>query len=138
MKTLAHPPGRLLLGLGCLQLFIGIGAVAGGVGLVSAPDGSALGLPLELLEHSPFPDYFIPGLVLLIVNGLGSLAGGIITLRRSRMAAEVAIALGTFLVLWIVVQIAIIRSVHWLHVLYFIIGLIETWLGLRLRRVAAG
>ena len=75
MESPAHSPRRLLLGLGCLQIFIGIGAVAGGFGLVSAPDGSALGLPLELLEHSPFRDYFIPGLVLLVVNARAILPG---------------------------------------------------------------
>ncbi len=138
MESPAHPPTRLLLGLGCLQLFIGIGAVAGGFGLVSAPNGSALGIPLELLEHSPFQDYFIPGLVLLVVNGLGNLAGGILTLRRSRTAGEVAIALGTFLVLWIVLQVAFFRTVSWLHVVYFVIGVIEAGLGLRLRRAIAG
>jgi len=39
---------RLAIGLGALQVFIGIGGVAGGVGLVSEPSGANLGLAVEL------------------------------------------------------------------------------------------
>ena len=72
------------LGLGILQIFIGLGAVAGGVGLISG----GLKFPLEWLRRSPFTDYLIPGLVLLTVNGIGSLAGGVASntaLRQSMM-----------------------------------------------------
>lgn len=135
MEPLPHTPKWLRYSLGFLQLFIGIGAVAGGIGLVSAPDGSSLRLPLETLERTPFRDYLIPGLVLLVVNGLGSLTGGILTLRRFRLAGKIAIILGIFLMLWIMSQVAWFLSIYWLHVIFFILGAVETWLGLRLRRV---
>ena len=38
----------LAFGLGAFQVFIGLGGVAGGVGLVSEPSGANLGLPLQL------------------------------------------------------------------------------------------
>lgn len=69
MNTSEKERKRLAKALGILQLFIGLGAVAGGLGLVLESDGSNLGMPLSMLEHSPFSDFLIPGLVLLIVNG---------------------------------------------------------------------
>ncbi len=138
MDLYNNPPKWLRYGLGFLQLFISIGAVAGGIALISTPDGSALGLPPELLEQLPFRDYFIPGLVLLIVNGLGSLIGGILTLRRYQLAGEIAIALGIFLVLWIMSQVVWFQAIFWLHVVYFIIGAVEVWLGLRFRKEIIG
>ena len=69
MDTSGKEGKRLSKALGILQLFIGLGAVAGGLGLVLEPDGSNLGMPLSMLEHSPFSDFLIPGLVLLLVNG---------------------------------------------------------------------
>ncbi|MEZ4621512.1 MAG: hypothetical protein R2867_39255 [Caldilineaceae bacterium] len=59
-------------GLGILQVFIGIGAVAGGLGLALDPSGASLGTPLELLEETPFTTFLIPGIVLFTVNGLGT------------------------------------------------------------------
>ena len=78
-------------GLGALQAFIGLGAVGGGLGLILKPSGAILGLPLELLESSPFSTYLVPGIVLLAVNGLGSLAGAAATFARYRHAGEIAV-----------------------------------------------
>jgi len=33
-----------------------------------------------------------------------------------------------------VIQIVIIRSFHWMHVLYFILGVVELWIGLYIRQ----
>ena len=121
---------RIILGLGILQLLIGLGAVAGGVGLISG----GLKFPLEWLSRSPFTSYLIPGIVLLTVNGIGSLVGGIASLKRYRYAGEIAIVLGVFLALWIVIQVYWVGGVHWLHILYFALGLLELMLGLLLRK----
>lgn len=43
--------------------------------LVRDPSGSALRLPASLLEGSPFPNFLIPGMFLLAVNGIGSMIG---------------------------------------------------------------
>ena len=51
---------KVYIGLGALQAFIGLGALGGGFMLVRDPSGSALGVPLSLLEGTPFPDFFNP------------------------------------------------------------------------------
>ena len=125
---------NLYTGLGVLQAFIGLGALGGGIMLVIDPSGSALGVPLSFLEGSPFPDYLIPGIFLLVVNGVGSLIGAGYSFSRKRYAQEIAIVLGSILVAWIVIQVIIIRSFSWLHVLYFILGVLELGIGLYIWR----
>jgi len=120
--------------LGSLQLFIGLGAVGGGLGLVLEPGGANLGMSPEMLNHSPFPDFLIPGIVLLIVNGLGSIAGSYFSFKLSQYAAGIALALGAFLVAWIVIQVYWIHAFHWLHALYLILGIIEFSSGWLLRK----
>jgi hypothetical protein len=127
--------GRLLaIGLGALQVFIGIGGVAGGFGLVTERSGANLGLQADLLSNSPFSDYLIPGLVLLIINGVGSLAGGVFSFLRYRYAGLFAIALGAFLMVWIVAQVWWIGLTIWLQPLFFGLGVVELVLGLELQR----
>lgn len=121
--------------LGLLQLFIGVGGVAGGLILSLFPDGSGMGMTTAALVNTPFANFLIPGLVLLAVNGLGNLIGGAATLRRYRYAGEMALALGLFLMLWIIIQVGMIGLNHWLQPLYFILGLAELWLGWQLRRL---
>lgn len=125
---------KLYIGLGTIQAFIGLGALGGGFMLVRDPSGSALELPMSLLEGSPFPDFLIPGMFLLAVNGVGSMIGAGLSFTRRRYAQEIAIVLGAILVAWIVIQVVIISSFHWLHVLYFILGVVELGIGLYIRR----
>jgi len=122
------------IGLGALQAFIGLGALGGGFMLVRDPSGSALGLPMSFLEGSLFPDFLVPGMFLLAVNGVGSMIGAGLSFTRRRYALEIAIVLGVILVAWIVIQVVIISSFHWLQVLYFILGVVEIGIGLHIRR----
>ncbi len=133
IPTMTKNPSILLA---VLQAFIGIGAVAGGLGLALDPSGESLGMPLELLEETPFATFLIPGIVLFAVNGLGSLTGAIASFVRHRYAGHVAIALGAFLVAWILVQVYWFAGFHWLHWLYLGLGIVELALGWSVRRRA--
>lgn len=124
----------LAFGLGALQVFIGLGGVAGGFGLATEPSGANLGLNVDLLSKSPFSDYLIPGLVLLAVNGVGSLAGGVLSILRYRYSGEIAAALGAFLMIWITAQVFWIGLTIWLQPLFFGLGVVELALGLLQRR----
>jgi hypothetical protein len=124
----------LAFGLGALQVFIGIGGVAGGFGLVTEPSGANLEFHMDLLSKSPFTDYLIPGIVLLVVIGVGSLAGGVLSFCRYRHAGLCAGALGAFLMIWIAVQVWWIGLTIWLQPLFFGLGVAELVLGLLLFR----
>lgn len=48
-----------------LHLFVGIGAVSGGLAAITNPT-EPLGASVELLKNSPFKDYLIPGIILFM------------------------------------------------------------------------
>jgi hypothetical protein len=119
-----------VIALGVLQVFIGIGAIPAGIGMIADPSGAGLGMSSDWLAGSPFPNFLIPGIVLLAVNGLGSLTGALLSFRRSQYAGLGAIGLGIFLIVWIVIQVLVVGPpIHWLQPLYFVIGIIELALG---------
>jgi hypothetical protein len=64
-----------------LLVLLAINAFYGGISLMLAPDGSLLKMQPGWLEHSPFNSYFIPGLLLLLMNGVFPLVAvyGLIT-----------------------------------------------------------
>lgn len=118
------------IALGVLQAFIGLGAVPSGLLLMLDSTGGGMGFSLDLLEGTPFQSYFIPGLFLMSVNGIGNLAGGVLNFIRYRFAGEISIGLGILLMGWIVIQVGLIGFVHWMQPMYFVLGLIEATLGL--------
>ena len=91
--------------LGLLQLFIAIGGIASGVGLVLDPSGADMGLNTEVLTHSPFEDYLAPGLTLFFIIGIGNIIGSAASFLRYRYSGELMVFLGGFLALWIILQV---------------------------------
>ena len=53
-----------------LLLLVSINALAAGGAMISRPDGSALQLQEEWLSRTPFPNYFLLGLILFLFNGV--------------------------------------------------------------------
>jgi hypothetical protein len=138
MKIAVQPrPFSLRFLLGCLA-FLGVSAVFGGVVLVLDPTGGLMHMPLALLEFSPFRDFLIPGLILGIVFGIGSLAtflalwfrpawsfGAALThFTGEHWSWSAAFAVGLGQVIWIVTQMLMVRGVSWLHLVFGVLGLL--------------
>ena len=121
----------LTYSLGVFQAFIGITAIAGGFRLVSNPNGTS-DIPIEWLNNSPFTSYLIPGLVLLVVIGFGNVLASIVSFLKMRCAGGIAIILGTFLILFMTIEVWFVGLRNFLQPLYFILGAIVLVLGLKL------
>jgi hypothetical protein len=121
----------LVYSSGAIQAFIGLTAIAGGFRLVSNPSGT-LDVPLEWLSNSPFTNYFIPGLVLLIVIGFGNVLAVMATVLRNRYAGSIAAVLSIFLILYMTIEVRFVGLRNFLQPLYFILGVIGLILGLKL------
>lgn len=107
---------RLLL---FTELFVFISAVAGAVGLI----GGGINIPLSLIEGSVFSSYLIPGLILGFIIGGTSLLALIAVWKKNRFAADLSAIAGFGLVIWIFVEMYVIRASHWSHALYFACGM---------------
>jgi hypothetical protein len=112
--------------------FVGITALPSGLLMMAFPDGALFGMPLTMLEFSPFETFFWPGALLFTFLGLLPLsavwllramrtpgwAGAPERASPRRAAWLAAGASGVATVVWIVTQIVMIRGFHVLHVVY--------------------
>lgn len=105
-------PGKLARNvLGVLLLLVTINAFAGGFyGMAGAK-----GVPAEWLKGSLFHNYFIPSLILFICVGGSALAAAIAVFRRHRLARKATFICGIIILLWLLVQVAIIGYVSWMQ-----------------------
>ena len=113
-----------------IQLLVMVNAFGGGLyGLMGAK-----AIPSSWLDGSPFHSFFVPSLFLFVVIGGGMLVATVVWLRKSRLAPWVSLGMGGLLMLWIVVQVAIIGFVSPLQPISFIAGAaIATLAGVLLR-----
>jgi hypothetical protein len=90
-----------------IELFVGLWAVIGGVGLMTGAIPFLL-MPVEYLQGTPFSDYTIPGLLLLFVVG-GSFLFAAATILTGREVGVLASALAGLIVIGFeAVEVAII------------------------------
>ena len=92
----------------------------------------AEGVPVELLEGSPFRSYVVPSLILFFVVGGSFLFAAIAVVSRSRIARVSALGAGAVVLVWIVVQVSVIGYVSWMQPATALGGLLILLLSLRL------
>jgi hypothetical protein len=112
---------RLLL---VLQGFVGIGALAGGLAAITNPN-APMGVTTEALKNSPFSNFLIPGIILFTIIGIGNIISAITLWYDFRFQCYISCVFSWALVIWIIVQCIMLQEIVYLHVIFFIIGLVE-------------
>ena len=116
-------------------LFIGIGAVAGGLSMIIDPSGKALGMDAMLPFFTALPfadvlfkDFLFPGFALLIVNGITNLTAAILLFRKKKPGVILGGVFGVTLMLWICIQFYMFPF-NFMSTAYFIFGLCQAVTG---------
>jgi hypothetical protein len=103
-------------------LVTGVFAVPVGILFLQDPTGGAIGLPEGWIEDTPFGSYLLPGLYLLLVNGIGMLVlAGLIVIRHWSAPWLTAI-LGVGLIIWITVQLLVMPETMALQWIFMATG----------------
>ena len=116
-------------------LFIGVGAVAGGLSMILDPSGKTLRMDgmLPYFQVLPFAktlfqDFLFSGFALLIVNGLTNLTAAVLLLKRKRLGVILGGVFGVTLMLWICIQFYMFE-LNFMSTAYFIFGLCQALTG---------
>lgn len=121
-----------------LHFFLAIGALGGGTIFIINPSGELAGMSVSLLDGSPFQSYFIPGLILFIIFGILPLIIGSSLIGKwdFKVAEKVniykekhwswtfSLYIGFALIIWITVQVYIIRTLSILHFIFILFGIV--------------
>ena len=92
------------------------GCLLGGSMLILSPDGGTLDMQVGIM-HGAFPDFLIPGCILFLLGWL-NLSAFVLSIRMlsGRLLFPGLALVG--LLIWFWVEIAILRQVHWLHLMW--------------------
>ena len=106
-----------------LLSLISLTAIVSGGFMVLYPGGTALNLPLSILEPTPFHDFLIPGWLLL---GVGSIHFFALLQwwQKSNARFNWSIVAGILISGWIVVQMILLGIVNWWQIGYLFVGIL--------------
>ncbi len=113
--------GSVLL---ALLLFVGVGAVYGGIGLMV----NGMGMPSDWLDRMPVDTWTWPGLALLLSVAVPQFVAAWLVTRHDPRAGLVGLVVGAALVLWILVQLAVLQRYFFLQPVIAGIGVLEVLL----------
>ncbi|PKL09407.1 MAG: hypothetical protein CVV51_03925 [Spirochaetae bacterium HGW-Spirochaetae-7] len=117
-----------------LHLFVGIGAIVGGIAAIMDPV-SPLGMPASALTGTPFDSFIIPGVILFCVIGLGNLAAAVTAFLGKWWMGYPSGTAAIALMIWIVIQCVMLDAVAGLHVIFFTIGAVQGCLALAMTMI---
>ncbi len=123
--------------LSVLLIFLALTGVGGGVLLLQDPTGASLQLEPEWLLNTPFVDYFVPGLILFFVFGVGSLVllyalwelpkvdflARLTKFTHEHWAWDFTVLLGVVLLVWLVAQIALLPALSPIQPVMLVVAL---------------
>jgi hypothetical protein len=116
-----------------LLAFLGVSSIGGGGALIISPSGKLLGgLPLSILDNSPFHNFLIPGIILFIILGLfpAMLVFALVRKPISPFAEQFnffkdmhwawsySVYTAFALIIWIQVETIYVQGVGWLQTFY--------------------
>ena len=127
-----------------LMVFLGIGAIGGGGVFIISPEGALMDMPVSTLEHSPFNNFLIPGIILFTILGITPCLLAIALYKKTAFliterlnyfsdmhwAWSFSIYVAFALIIWLQVQMSIFQSVHWLHTFYMFYAILIIFVGL--------
>ncbi|MFZ2287691.1 MAG: hypothetical protein WAV93_11950 [Bacteroidales bacterium] len=87
-----------------------------------------MGVSPEMPANSPLNSFLLPGLFLVLVNGLSNVAGAYLSFTRHRYVVHVRLTLGFLLTIWIIIKVTWISLISFLQPLFLVAGLINIFL----------
>ncbi|MFM9910296.1 MAG: hypothetical protein ACKVOW_13155 [Chitinophagaceae bacterium] len=101
-----------------LVCFVAVTTSLSGIIMIVNSGGELLNLPLNLLNNTPFKNFLIPGILLTLVVGGTNLIAVFQNMQRSTNRYNLAIAGGLLISGWIIVQMILIQTFHWLQFVF--------------------
>ena len=117
-----------------ISLLNAASAVGGAVAIFLT---NGLGMPLSMLDGSPFTSFLVPGLILLVVVGGTQTLAAVLQIRRRRASLVWMAFAGFTMIIWILVETIVIQGFGLLQAFYFATGAVQIILTLALLGLVA-
>lgn len=112
--------------LGIYDLILSIGAIYSGVLMIRSSNGIFIDYPKEWLSKVPFESWFIPGIIAIVVFGLGNIIAAIFSFRNENDKSWVWSAImGGIFFISLVFQVIILGEGYLATIEFLVLSIIQ-------------
>jgi hypothetical protein len=101
-----------------ILIIVAVNGLVAGFLFMMDPSGSYLGLNVEVLQYAPFKNFLIPGIALFVFNGVFNVVAATYTIFRWKGWKLLVLLQGLVLFGWIIIQVILLRELHYLHFIF--------------------
>ena len=117
--------------LGVYDLILSFGAIYLGMLMISSSSGIFIEYPKEWLSRVPFESWVTPGIIAIIIFGLGNLISAIFSFRKeSNKSWAISTIMGLIFFISTVAQVIILGEWYMATIQFFIFSIIQLCLSL--------
>ena len=118
-----------------LLIVLGIAALFGGAAFIYDPTGGTLKMPVSFLDHSPFTNYLVPGIILFGLIGVSSVVITVLTVKKIKYYELFIAYKGLILMLFIIAQLFLLDATSPLQIIMIVYGFMVFVLGVILYKI---
>jgi hypothetical protein len=112
--------------LGIYDLFLSIGAFIMGIMMLQSSYGVFREYPRDWLARIPFHSWVIPGIITIVIFGVGNMISAIFCMKKSSYTSWLmSIIMGMLLFTSIMLQILIIKELYLATVQFFLFSMLQ-------------
>ncbi|MBU3155469.1 hypothetical protein [Clostridium estertheticum] len=112
--------------LGFYDLIMALGAIYIGVMMISSSGGIFTQYPKEWLSKVPFDNWIVPGIITIVLFGMGNIIAAILSFKKGNGKFWVTSAImGGLLFLSIIIQVIVLREWYMATVEFLILSIIQ-------------
>ncbi|MEK6264510.1 MAG: hypothetical protein N2B06_07050 [Clostridium sp.] len=112
--------------LGVYDLIVAYGAISTGISMISSNAGIFTEYPNEWLNKVPFESWVIPGIIVMVLFGLGNIIAAIFSFRKGNSKSWVVSAImGVMFFLSLIAQVIILEETYLATVVFMIFSIIQ-------------
>jgi len=117
--------------LGIYDLFLSAGAIITGMLMISSKYGIFVEYPKEWLSILPFKNWIVPGIIAIVVFGIGNMVAAIFSLKRKgNKPWLLSVIMGGVFLISMVLQVIILGESYLVTVQFFIFCIIQICISL--------
>jgi hypothetical protein len=113
-----------------LLFLLGLSALPPSIAMLADPSGSKMGFPAGMLDQTPFSNFFIPGILLGLFNGVLSLFFAVSVIRKHPLQSWMVMFQGVVLLVWLTTEVFMDLFSTALTLPYYLVAILLTVCGI--------
>lgn len=115
--------------LGIYDLILAMGAIYIGIEMIGSKEGVFMEYPKEWISKAPFESWVVPGIIAIVVFGLGNIIAAICSFRKAKIGSWfISTIMGLIFFISLFIQVIVLGEWYLATIEFLVLSIIQIFL----------